>query len=438
MSAEKATRIQLFTFRTPQMRAFHVTWVSFFICFFAWFGVAPLMPAVRDELGLDKTQIGNTIVASVAGTIVARLIIGWLCDRYGPRRVYTVLLAIAALPVLGVALAQTYEQLLVARLLLGAIGASFVVTQYHTSLMFAPNTVGTANAVTAGWGNLGGGVTQMVMPLVMAALLLFGVGAGAAWRLSLILPAILLVLAAFAYHFLTQDTPAGNFSEPSFQGRSSKQVTANLRAVLADPRVWVLAAIYGACFGVELTINNVAAMYFRDRFGLGLTAAGLLAGAHGAMNLFARALGGLAGDRAGARFGVRGRALLLGALVFAEGLSLMAFAGTGQLGLAIVLLVTFSLFVAMSCGATFAVVPFIQPKALGSVAGVVGAGGNLGAVLAGLLFRYESLSVETALLYVGAAVTCISVLALVIRLKPMEERALMREPTVALDPAPAE
>ena len=55
------------------------------------------------------------------------------------------------------------------RLLIGAIGASFVVTQYHTSVMFAPNVVGTANAASAGWGNSGGGVTQSVMPWVLAA-----------------------------------------------------------------------------------------------------------------------------------------------------------------------------------------------------------------------------------------------------------------------------
>ncbi len=82
----KATKINLFSFASPHMRTFHLTWFAFFLAFFGWFGIAPLMALVREDLGLSKAQIGNTIIASVAVTIVARLIIGWLCDRIGPRK----------------------------------------------------------------------------------------------------------------------------------------------------------------------------------------------------------------------------------------------------------------------------------------------------------------------------------------------------------------
>ena len=80
----KATSINLFSLKTPQMRVFHMSWFAFFLCFFAWFGIAPLMAIVREELGLTKEQIGNTIIASVAISVIARLFIGWLCDRIGP------------------------------------------------------------------------------------------------------------------------------------------------------------------------------------------------------------------------------------------------------------------------------------------------------------------------------------------------------------------
>lgn len=90
------------------MRAFHVTWFAFFLCFFAWFGIAPLMAVVRDELGLTKTQVGNTIIASVAVTIFARLFIGWLCDRIGPRLTYTWMLLLGSLPVMGIGFARRH------------------------------------------------------------------------------------------------------------------------------------------------------------------------------------------------------------------------------------------------------------------------------------------------------------------------------------------
>src|SRR5918992_3721932 len=95
----KAARIDLFSFSTPQMRAFHMAWLAFFSVFFAWFGIAPLMPVVRDDLGLSTTQIGNAAIASVAVTVLVRLLIGPLCDRYGARITYSALLIAGSIPV---------------------------------------------------------------------------------------------------------------------------------------------------------------------------------------------------------------------------------------------------------------------------------------------------------------------------------------------------
>ncbi|HEX2882347.1 MAG TPA: MFS transporter, partial [Polyangiaceae bacterium] len=137
----KATRIDLFSFSSAPMRAFHMAWSAFFLCFFGWFGIAPLMAYVRDDLHLSKEQVGNTMIASVFATIFARLVVGFVCDRFGPRIVYTWLLVLGALPVMGVGLAQDYSSFLLFRLAIGGVGAAFVVTQYHTSQMFAPNVV---------------------------------------------------------------------------------------------------------------------------------------------------------------------------------------------------------------------------------------------------------------------------------------------------------
>src|SRR5204863_9361214 len=101
--ANKATSIKLFSFSTPQMRAFHLTWMAFFVCFFAWFACAPLMPVIKNEFALTKDQIANINIAAVAVTILVRLVIGPLCDRFGPRRTYTALLLAGSVPVFGVA-----------------------------------------------------------------------------------------------------------------------------------------------------------------------------------------------------------------------------------------------------------------------------------------------------------------------------------------------
>ena len=421
----KATRIGLFSVAKPHMRAFHMTWFAFFLAFFGWFGIAPLMALVRDDLGLTKTQIGNTIIASVAITIIARLMIGWLCDRIGPRLAYSGLLIIGSIPVMCIGLAQNYETFLLFRLAIGVIGASFVITQYHTSVMFAPNVIGTANATTAGWGNLGGGVTQMVMPLVLALVLMLGVGETLGWRVAMVVPGLALFFTGFAYFFLTQDCPDGNYCSLRAAGQMDPAASpkGSFWEVAKDHRVWALFVIYGACFGIELTINNVAALYYHDRFGLSIGVAGLIAGLYGTMNIFARTLGGVLGDKFGIKFGLRGRVMFMGTVLALEGLALVLFSQMASLVIAVGTMMIFALFVQMSSGATYSVVPFINRKALGTVAGIVGAGGNAGAVAAGFLFRVETLSTEGALLVLGIGVFLVAPLCFLVRFSARVEAA---------------
>ena len=139
------------------------------------------------------------------------------------------------------------------------------------------------------------------------------------------------------------------------------------------------------------------------------------------MNLFARTLGGLLGDRFGERWGLKGRVRWLFVALFCEGLALMVFSQMTVLLLAIPALIVFSLFTQMSEGATYSVVPFVNRKALGSVAGIVGAGGNAGAVAAGFLFKSSAISWSTSLLILGAVVTCSSFLAFTVRFSTVAE-----------------
>ena len=408
------------------MRAFHLSWFAFHICFFGWFGIAPLMAVVREDLALTQTQIGNTIIASVAITVIVRLLIGVLCDRVGPRKTYTGLLVLGSIPVMGIGLADSFETFLLARLAIGAIGASFVITQYHTTLMFAPNVVGTANATSAGWGNLGGGTTQIVMPLIFAGMLMLGVNEALGWRLAMVVPGVVLFFTGIAYWLFTQDAPNGNFSELRARGElpyatGEHGAAQSFLAAAKDIRVWALFVVYGLCFGVELTINNIAAIYFFDKFDLTLATAGLIAGLFGLMNIFARTLGGVFSDLFAKQGGLKGRVRWLFIALVCEGIALVAFSQMHVLSLAIGIMLVFSLFVQMAEGATFGVVPFINKKALGAVAGIVGAGGNVGAVSAAFLFRSESLSYQQGLFYLGLTVLVLASCVLVVRFSDATE-----------------
>lgn len=419
LNSKPLDKLNIFSLKGIQMRTFHITWLTFFVCFFGWFGLAPLMPTIRTDLGLSKAQVGNTIIAAVSATIFARLIIGRLCDTWGPRKTYTALLVIGALPVMLVGQAESYTTFLLFRLAIGVIGASFVITQYHTSVMFAPQIKGTVNAITGGWGNLGGGVTNMVMPLLFALIVAFGYTPSEAWRYAMIFPGIMLLFMAYLYYNYTTDTPEGDFSD--LNRNTIKKKTD--WSVLADWRVWALAFAYAVCFGMEITFDGVAALHFTDTFSLSQSSAGFWAGIFGFMNLFARALGGIAADKINLKYGIRGKGILLAFLLLLEGVGVLLFAQAGSLTMAIISMLGFAMFLKMANGATYSITPFINEKNVGMVSGIVGAGGNVGGMLFGFLFKSESITYVQAFTYIGYAVLLVSVLVLLTRfVKPAAQK----------------
>jgi NNP family nitrate/nitrite transporter-like MFS transporter len=207
----------------------------------------------------------------------------------------------------------------------------------------------------------------------------------------MIVPAALMWIVAAAYWRFTQDCPQGNYKELRAAGieieSGKKGGWTVFKKAMANYRAWMLFVTYGACFGIELFVHNVAASYYVDRFKLDLTSAGMAAGSFGLLALFARAVGGILSDRFAQRSGLDARTKLLFALMIGEGVGLLWFSRTSTASLAVTAMITFGLFTHMACGATYALVPFIDRKALGGVAGIVGAGGNVGAVAAGFLLK---------------------------------------------------
>ena len=185
---------------------------------------------------------------------------------------------------------------------------------------------------------------------------------------------------------------------------------------LKDYRTWILAIAYAACFGIEITVDNVAATYFVDNYKTSLIMAGALASIFGFMNIFARALGGIVSDKVGKVYGLRGKGLLLAGFLVMEGVGIILFANAGTLTMAIVAMLVFALFLKMANGGTYSIVPFINKDAIGSVAGIVGAGGNIGAMLVGFLFKSKNISYGQAFYYIGVGVAVVGLVVLVANL----------------------
>lgn len=402
--------LNIFSFKSIQMKTFHISWITFFVCFFGWFGLSPLMPIIRNDLQLTKSQVGNIIIASVTATILARIIIGKIIDSVGPRKTYAGLLIICAIPTMLVGLANNYINFLLFRLAIGLVGSSFVLTQMHTATMFSPKIKGTATAVAAGWGNMGAGVTNILMPVILAAIMSFGISESMAWRYAMIIPGIVMLIMAFIYYKYTKDTPAGNFEDVKIKSEKLEKKTD--WTVLKDWRLWSLTMAYAVCFGMEITFNNIGALHFADNFHLSTTAAGFLAGIYGCMNLFARAIGGKMSDKLGRLVGIRGKGWLLAVLLMCEGLSLLLFSNTSSFFMAVFSMIVFAVFIQMANGATFGIVPFLNEKNSGLVSGIVGAGGNIGGMIFGFLFKTNTISYNAAFLYIGFAVIIVSIIVL--------------------------
>lgn len=337
-----------------------------------------------------KDVIANAGVASVASTIFVRVALGTLLERFGPVNVQTGLMCFGGFWVaVAGAISAPWNYTLI-RFFIGCAGATFVTNQFWCSLMFAPNIVGTANATAAGWGNLGGGVTQIfMMSVLFLPMTNGGVPADTAWRISMQVPAVLFVLTGIAMKLLCWDTPTAKRFDVLVTGKTQKPSMFDYVEVLKDPRVVVMIFQYSACFGTELAMNNQLATHFRTYFQMEAASASTLAGCFGLMNLFARSLGGISSDILFKKFGFRGRIWAQFLALFFEAIFLFIFGcvdNSQPWYVALAVLIFFSLFVQMAEGTSYGIVPFMNKRQLAVVSALVGAGGNLGAVIAGSCF----------------------------------------------------
>ncbi|MEZ9256814.1 NarK family nitrate/nitrite MFS transporter [Vibrio splendidus] len=432
------TKFSLLSF-TGKMKTLHLSWMAFFITFVVWFNFAPLLQMVKTSLGLSTEEIKTLLILNVALTIPARVAIGMLTDRYGPRLVYSSLLAVCSIPCFMFALADSFIQAAIARFLLGFIGAGFVVGIRLVSEWFPHNELGTAEGIYGGWGNFGSAAAAFTLPTLALA---FGGEDG--WRYAVGITGLMSLAFSFVFYKNVTDTPKGSTYfkpaqvtamevtskgdfffllimkipmyaalalltwklSPSNINMLSDMAVYSVYAGLAAlyvyevSQVWkvnknvfkeevpeihqykfkqvaVLNVLYFATFGSELAVVSMLPLFFSDTFELTPVLAGMVASAYAFMNLMSRPGGGWISDKFG-----RKPTLLILTIGLAVGYFAMGQVdSTWPVWLAAVAAMACSFFVQAGEGAVFATVPLIKRRMTGQIAGMTGAYGNVGAVV---------------------------------------------------------
>ncbi|MEZ8065401.1 NarK family nitrate/nitrite MFS transporter [Vibrio sp. FF145] len=432
------TKFSLLSF-TGKMKVLHLSWMAFFITFVVWFNFAPLLQMVKTSLGLSTEEIKTLLILNVALTIPARVAIGMLTDRYGPRLVYSSLLAVCSIPCFMFALADSFIQAAIARFLLGFIGAGFVVGIRLVSEWFPHNELGTAEGIYGGWGNFGSAAAAFTLPTLALA---FGGEDG--WRYAVGITGVMSLAFSFVFYKNVTDTPKGStYFKPAqvtamevtskgdfffllimkipmyaalalltwklsptninmLSDMAVYSVYAGLAAlyVYEVSQVWkvnknvfkeevpeihqykfkqvaVLNVLYFATFGSELAVVSMLPLFFSETFELTPVLAGMVASAYAFMNLMSRPGGGWISDKFG-----RKPTLLILTIGLAVGYFAMGQVdSTWPVWLAVVAAMACSFFVQAGEGAVFATVPLIKRRMTGQIAGMTGAYGNVGAVV---------------------------------------------------------
>jgi NNP family nitrate/nitrite transporter-like MFS transporter len=425
------------------MKILHLTWLAFFISFVVWFNHAPLMLVIAQSLGMDAAQIKTILLLNVALTIPARIVIGMLVDKFGPKRTYSTLLAAGSVPCFMFAFASSFEQLALARFLLGFIGAGFVIGIRMVGEWFPAKQVGLAEGIYGGWGNFGSAAAAGLLPM-----LALWYGGADGWRYAVATTGMMALIYAVVYFFSVTDTPKGStYFKPKKAGamevtsrgdlylymlmtlplysaltlltwKLSNGVTALLSAAAAGviyavvwlvfilnirkifhvnngllsqeieaihrykfKQVAILDLAYFITFGSELAVVSMLPMYFFETFHVSQGITNVQAGLLGGSFAFINLVARPAGGWLSDKFGRK-----LSLSIFIAGLA------TGYFGmslitpdwpipLAVLLTMACSSFVSGGCGAVFAMVPLIKRRMTGQIAGMVGAYGNVGGVL---------------------------------------------------------
>uniref|UniRef100_A0A060T786 Nitrate/nitrite transporter n=1 Tax=Blastobotrys adeninivorans TaxID=409370 RepID=A0A060T786_BLAAD len=424
-------------------RCFHFAWIGFFISFLSWYAFPPLQATITADLDLSHNDISNANIVGLTSTMIVRLCLGPLCDIFGPRYVMVCTLLVGAIPTALVPLIKSKEGLFVVRFFVGFLGGTFIPCQMWNMAFFDPQIIGLATALGGGWGDAGAGVAFFTMPAIETSMRNRGYNISDAWKFSFLVgPLILIVFFAIFMLIFGFDCPDGKWAnrtrppvsapvtEPSSSRVSTElkkdsQVTVSniemgilveederpkrsvlLRAlkVAFHPTTLLVALPYAVTFGGELAIEAILGGFYQSHArNHGEQWSQQLASNWGSMiglmNIVCRPFGGLMADILYRKFGlVRVKKYWMLACGLVQGIFLLWLSLDKNLSIPglIIGLAVMAVFMEAANGATFALVPHINKRSSGIVAGVTGAWGNVGGILFSLAFRYSTLNTNEA------------------------------------------
>ena len=461
-------RLNIFALDQPNIRILHYTWFAFFMTFVVWLGLGPMMPFIKEALDLTDQQAKVLLILNVAMTIPARIVVGMLVDKLGPRIMYTGILVLGGLISIAFAWADSYEKLAILRFLSGFIGAGFVVGIRMIGEWFPARQTGLAQGIYGGWGNFGSAGAAMTLPFIAAS-----VGDDNGWRIALTTASVATIAYGVVYYFIVSNTPKGSTyfkpkktgaMEVTSGGDLALYILMNIPLYLAlglltwklSPagmgligqatayviyatlvavyliqvwKIWhvnshvlkkpvpelhrykfkqvaILDWAYLVTFGTELAVVSMLAMFYVSWFEIPKVTAALLAGIYPFLNLVARPGGGWISDLIGRKLtllivfgGIAGCFLLLGLVE-----------KTWPVWLVVGVTIVGGIFSKAGSGAVYAMVPLVQRRMTGQIAGMAGAFGNVGAVT--FLTVNSMVDYDQFFLFIG--ITAAVILALIL------------------------
>lgn len=264
--------------------------VAFAVCFAAWmlYGVLVTFLVENGVYEWSRSQMGVLIGIPVLTGAAMRLPVGLLCDQYGGRLVYFLLMLAAAIPLFLVAFADRYVEFLLTGLGFGLAGASFAAGVAYTSVWFSKERIGTALGIF-GMGNSGAAATAMFAPLLLERLTARELDG---WRTLPKLYAVMLVATAVVFWSVTHTRKAE---------RDGSLALLQRLAPLRYIRVWRFGLYYAFFFGGFVALSQWLIPYYVNVYTMSVATAGFLTTLFSLPSGIIRAVGGWMSDRWGAR-----------------------------------------------------------------------------------------------------------------------------------------